>query len=37
MTVDQAGPDTATSPEGERATPDALDSLGRWTLRPGSR
>ncbi|CAD5912258.1 MULTISPECIES: hypothetical protein [Streptomyces] len=35
MTVDQAGPDTATSPEGERATPDALDSLGRWTLRPG--
>ncbi|MEV7250677.1 hypothetical protein ACPXCO_26880 [Streptomyces cyaneofuscatus] len=35
MTVDQAGPDTATSPEGERATPDALDSLGRWRLRPG--
>ncbi|MFD3750980.1 hypothetical protein ACFWVT_12205 [Streptomyces cyaneofuscatus] len=35
MIVDQAGPDTATSPEGERATPDALDSLGRWTLRPG--
>ncbi|MGW7397175.1 hypothetical protein ACWGH7_11790 [Streptomyces cyaneofuscatus] len=35
MTVDQAGPDTATSPEGGRATPDALDSLGRWTLRPG--
>ncbi|MEU0922335.1 hypothetical protein ABZ384_33465 [Streptomyces cyaneofuscatus] len=35
MTVDQAGPDTATSPEGERATPDALDFLGRWTLRPG--
>ncbi|MFF2696750.1 hypothetical protein ACFVUQ_00120 [Streptomyces cyaneofuscatus] len=32
MTVDQAGPDMATSQEGE---PDALDSLGRWTLRPG--
>ncbi|MEU0354374.1 hypothetical protein [Streptomyces cyaneofuscatus] len=32
MTVDQAGPDMATSQEGER---DALDSLGRWTLRPG--
>ncbi|WP_405505416.1 hypothetical protein OG323_00255 [Streptomyces cyaneofuscatus] len=35
MTVDQAAQDTATSREGERATPDALDSLGRWTLRPG--
>ncbi|MFD8062315.1 hypothetical protein ACFXA0_22265 [Streptomyces cyaneofuscatus] len=35
MTVDQAAQDTATSPVGERATPDALDSLGRWTLRPG--
>ncbi|MGW5069914.1 hypothetical protein ACWEQJ_28095 [Streptomyces cyaneofuscatus] len=32
MTVDQAGPDMATSQESE---PDALDSLGRWTLRPG--
>ncbi|MDX3378376.1 hypothetical protein PV390_28665 [Streptomyces sp. ME02-6991-2A] len=32
MTVDQAGPDMVTSQEGE---PDALDSLGRWTLRPG--
>ncbi|MFD8467963.1 hypothetical protein ACFV10_23000 [Streptomyces cyaneofuscatus] len=32
MTVDQAGPDMTTSQEGE---PDALDSLGRWTLRPG--
>ncbi|MFE9015598.1 hypothetical protein [Streptomyces cyaneofuscatus] len=32
MTVDQAGPDMATSKESE---PDALDSLGRWTLRPG--
>ncbi|MFF2735743.1 hypothetical protein [Streptomyces cyaneofuscatus] len=32
MTVDQAGPDMATSKENE---PDALDSLGRWTLRPG--
>ncbi|MEU3206304.1 hypothetical protein ABZ702_20980 [Streptomyces cyaneofuscatus] len=32
MTVDQAEPDMATSQEGE---PDALDSLGRWTLRPG--
>ncbi|MGA5471217.1 hypothetical protein ACPCUK_20845 [Streptomyces arboris] len=35
MTVDQAAQDTATSQTGERATPDALDSLGRWTLRPG--
>ncbi|MFI7236803.1 hypothetical protein [Streptomyces cyaneofuscatus] len=35
MTVDQAAQDTAASQEGERATPDALDSLGRWTLRPG--
>ncbi|MEU8566638.1 hypothetical protein AB0C45_34730 [Streptomyces cyaneofuscatus] len=32
MTVDQAGPDMATYQEGE---PDALDSLGRWTLRAG--
>ncbi|PVC82192.1 hypothetical protein DBP19_33275 [Streptomyces sp. CS090A] len=32
MTVDQAGPDMATPKESE---PDALDSLGRWTLRPG--
>ncbi|MFF3997078.1 hypothetical protein ACFYX8_27735 [Streptomyces cyaneofuscatus] len=32
MTVDQAMPDMATSQESE---PDALDSLGRWTLRPG--
>ncbi|MFD3414023.1 hypothetical protein [Streptomyces cyaneofuscatus] len=35
MTVDQAAQTTATSQEGERATQDALDSLGRWTLRPG--
>lgn len=35
MTVDQAAQTTATSQEGEQATPDALDSLGRWTLRPG--
>ncbi|MFD6796855.1 hypothetical protein [Streptomyces cyaneofuscatus] len=35
MTVDQAAQTTATSQEGERATPDALDSLGQWTLRPG--
>ncbi|MET7873468.1 hypothetical protein [Streptomyces cyaneofuscatus] len=35
MTIDQAAQTTVASQEGERATPDALDSLGRWTLRPG--
>lgn len=35
MTVDQAAQTATTSPEGARAEPDALDSLGRWTLRPG--
>ncbi|MBT2377668.1 hypothetical protein J7E90_09950 [Streptomyces sp. ISL-111] len=35
MTVDQTAQSTATSQEGEPATPDALDLLGRWMLRPG--
>ncbi|MFJ9637467.1 hypothetical protein [Streptomyces sp. NPDC101178] len=35
MTVDQAAQTATTSPEGAQAEPDALDSLGRWTLRPG--
>ncbi|MFI1933252.1 hypothetical protein [Streptomyces sp. NPDC020330] len=35
MTTDQSAYGTATSPRGERPAPDALDSLGRWALRPG--
>ncbi|MEW1632068.1 hypothetical protein AB0387_32565 [Streptomyces sp. NPDC089173] len=35
MTVDQAAQSATTSPEGGQAEPDALDSLMRWTLRPG--
>ncbi|MYR93909.1 MULTISPECIES: hypothetical protein [unclassified Streptomyces] len=35
MTVDQAAHSTTTPGEEKRAAPDALDSLGLWTLRPG--